>query len=249
MEDQYNLVFGNAHRVMAVFAHPDDLEISCGGTLARLLSDGRAVRTICMTAGERGTGKSSRDADGFKREREDAQRRAAAALGVPSSEVFNLGLQDGDVSDSLSTIESIVRHIRQFRPDIVITHNPEGAVHSFATNGIPDYAWVNHRDHRRTAQAVFDSVYPYSRDHAFFPDHLEAGLVGHEVHAILFSDAYNHKNAVSIDVQHFLAPRRAALECHIGTAVFTQDDVEQLMIEGQTEDGWFETLGWWPALQ
>lgn len=248
MEDQYTKVFENKQRVMTIFAHPDDLEIVCGGTLARLVADGRLVRTVCITAGEKGTGRRTRNPTVFREERLNAQRQSALALGVSPGEIFNLALPDGAVEDSVATIESIVGQIREFRPDVIITHNPEGMVYSFTADPFPDYAWVNHRDHRHTAQAVFDAVYPYSRDHAFFPEQLERGLNGHEVHSILFGDAYGCKNAVAIDVQSFLSQKRKALECHLATEVFTPKDLEGLMTEGQAPNGWFEILGWWPAL-
>lgn len=202
MDDNFMKVFGDKERVLTVFAHPDDLEIFCGGTVARLVHEGKVVRTVCMTAGEKGVKKQHVDHLQFRALRLNAQRQAAAELGVSPQEVFNLELSDGAVEDSLEHIEKIVRHIREFKPDIVMTHEPSQSVHRFDYDA--DYVWLNHRDHRNTAQAVFDAVYPYSRDYAFFPEQVHAGLLGHEVHEILFSDAYTSRDAVGFDVSEFL---------------------------------------------
>lgn len=242
MDDAYNRVFGDKNRVLVVFAHPDDMEIFCGGTVARLVNDGKIVRTICMTSGNKGVRKQQFDPEEFKALRVASQRKAATELGIPAEHVFNLEIGDGEVEDKIEYIKEIARHIREFRPDIVITHEPSQFVHRFDVDA--DYVWINHRDHRKTAQIVFDAVYPYSRDHAFFPDHIAEGFLGHEVHEILFSDAYMHRDAIGFEVSKFLDKKRKALECYKVGDVFSDEQIEGFMTEGQQENGWFEILGW-----
>lgn len=241
MEDSYDLVFGNKQRVLVIFAHPDDLEIFCGGTVARLVADGKMVRTIALTNGDKGTRHQEFDSKTFAEIRLRSQICGELALGVQRDQIFNLEIGDGNVEDTVENIEKVVRHIREFRPDIIITHEPTQFVHGFDDEII----WINHRDHRKTAGLVFDAVYPYSRDRAFFPQHAEEGLTGHEVHEILFSDAYKHKTAIGINVKDYLDKKRKALECHQEGNVFSEEEIEGYMTEGESANGWFEILGWW----
>lgn len=241
MEDSYDIVFGNKERILVVFAHPDDLEIFCGGTVARLIADGKMVRTIALTNGDKGTHALDIDSQEFAEIRIKSQICGELALGVPRDQIFNLNIGDGEVEDTIDNIEKIVRHIREFRPDIVITHEPTQFMHSFDDEII----WINHRDHRKTASLVFDAIYPYSRDRAFFPQHVKEGLMGHEVHEILFSDAYRHRTAIGFNVAGYLDKKRKALECHREGGVFSEEEIEGYMTEGAAVNGWFEILGWW----
>ena len=60
--------------------------------------------------------------------------------------------------------------------------------------------WVNHRDHRNTAQLVMDAMYPYSRDRGFYPAQLKHGLETHSVYKLLMADAYSFDDKVSIEI-------------------------------------------------
>lgn len=199
-----------------------------------------------MTPGNRGVRNQHYDPAEFKAIRLQSQRQAASELGIPSEEVYNLEINDGEVEDKIENIEKVVKHIREFKPEIVITHEPSQFVHRFDLDA--DYVWINHRDHRKTAQIVFDAIYPYSRDHAFFPEQIEGGLQGYEVHEILFSDAYMHKDAVGFEVSKFLDKKRKALECYRAGGIFSQEQIDGFMIEGQQANGWFEILGWWRGI-
>ena len=241
MKDSFDELRGHCERVLTVFAHPDDMEIFCGGTVARFVASGASVRTVCMTDGSRGVRQRAVDRAAFGRSRVKAQFEAATALGVGEDQIFNLGFDDGSIEDELSFIEAVTWHVRDHRPDLVVTHEPSGRVHGFDRSAI----WLNHRDHRKTAGVVFDAVYPFSRDIAFFPEQIAEGLFGHEVHNILFADAYQHPERIGIDVTNFLARKRQALESYLDDGSVTASDVEEFMTEGQTKSGWFETLGWW----
>jgi len=124
-DDAFDLVFDGTQRVLAVFAHPDDLEIFCGGTVARLVDERIGVRAVCVTNGGKGVRNRAVDLRDFLDRRVAAQRRAALALGVEDRQIFNLDLEDGGVEDTVDNIGKIVWHIREYRPDIVITHEPQ----------------------------------------------------------------------------------------------------------------------------
>jgi len=87
-DDAFDLVFDGTQRVLAVFAHPDDLEIFCGGTVARLVDERIGVRAVCVTNGGKGVRNRAVDLRDFLDRRVAAQRRAALALGVEDRQVM-----------------------------------------------------------------------------------------------------------------------------------------------------------------
>lgn len=100
-------------RVLAIGAHPDDLEIACGGTLAKMRDAGYLIRGIVMTRGEEG---------GSAEARPEEARRGARFLGLERVEVLNFHdtrLQEQSL-DILAVIEEAVQ---TFKPDIIFTHS------------------------------------------------------------------------------------------------------------------------------
>lgn len=210
--DDYSRVFSDKQKILVVTAHPDDAEIMCGGLISRLTKDGKEVRLIVMTNGGKGfQGREDTSETTFGALRIAEQHAGANILGVKAAESFNLELPDGEIDNSLITIERIVFHIRQFKPEIVITHNVDDVVIKFSE----DTNWVNHRDHRHTAQVVVDAVYPYSRDRGFFPEHFtESGLSQHTVQELLFVDIYQGEDLVRFDITDFVEQKTKALQEH-----------------------------------
>src|SRR5215469_9967541 len=86
-------------RVLVVMAHPDDAEFICGGTIARLVAEGREVHYVLVTNGNRGSHEPGMTMERLGKIREDEQRHAAKALGV--SELTFLGYNDGEVEVNL----------------------------------------------------------------------------------------------------------------------------------------------------
>jgi LmbE family N-acetylglucosaminyl deacetylase len=107
-------------RVMAIGAHPDDLEILCAGTLARYAAEGHAVTMCHVARGDRGSYQHTRDEIATIR---DLEARAAAAL--IDADYQALGIADGEIDGSdPGQREAMVEAIRQARPDIVLAHAP-----------------------------------------------------------------------------------------------------------------------------
>jgi LmbE family N-acetylglucosaminyl deacetylase len=123
-------------RVLAVGAHPDDLEILCGGTLARFVSQGHAVVMCHVTRGDRGS--FVHTSEEIARIRGEEARRAAAICGASYT---SLGLSDGEVNAADPDQRRLVIDlVRGARPDLIITHSPG------------DYM----SDHDETSKLVFD---------------------------------------------------------------------------------------------
>lgn len=97
--------------VLALGAHPDDVELGCGATLARLAGHGLVVGIVDLTAGEAGT-------RGDPAVRRDEAQRAGAALGVAWR--LCLGLPDGRLADDLATRVRLVRVLRAARPRVML---------------------------------------------------------------------------------------------------------------------------------
>lgn len=218
MIDSYNKVFGEKQRIMFVFAHPDDAEIYAGGTVSRLVKDGKKVKLVKMTTGNKGSRgvKISEDELATLRESEDLE--ALAVLGLSESDSVNLNLGDGTVENSLKTIEKLVLEIRLFKPDILITHNPETPL----IRDLEGFYYVNHRDHRNTALSVVDAAYPYSNDLLFFPDQLVNGVTGHKVSEFLFVDSWGHPDTIFVEITDFAEQRTKAISTH--KSQYSMDD-------------------------
>jgi LmbE family N-acetylglucosaminyl deacetylase len=123
-------------RVLAVGAHPDDLEISCGGTLVRYLQRGDEVVMAHAANGDKGS--YVHTAEETARIRDAEARRAAEIAGAS---YVALGLVDGDIiASDREQRRLIVDLVRQARPDLIITHHPD------------DY----HSDHNDLSKLVFD---------------------------------------------------------------------------------------------
>ncbi|PIX28855.1 MAG: PIG-L family deacetylase [Candidatus Brennerbacteria bacterium CG_4_8_14_3_um_filter_43_14] len=239
-KDQFDFIFKDVKKVLVVMAHPDDLEIICGGTVARLTATGRRVRSVVMTNGGKGMqDRTDITEEKFGKLRVKEQMAAAKELGIPNKESFNLNILDGELEASVENIEKIVFHIRQFKPDIVITHNPKLMFVKYSKTS----RWVNHRDHRNAGVIAWDAVYPYSRDRGFFPRHfIEPGLTPHIVNYILFSEAYQDESQVYFDITDFAEKRRSALLQYKSS--MTEKDVNDLMDEIRYGDRYFEPLGY-----
>lgn len=211
MTDAYLEIFSSKKRVMVIMAHPDDAEIFAGGTIARLTDDGKEVRVVKMTSGNKGSRQNEISESELSKLRNKEDAEAAAALGIKPENNIHLDFGDGEVENSLATIEKLVYQIRQFKPELIIAHNPEHVVIRFDK----DNSWVNHRDHRNSGQSAIDAGYPYSRDILFFPEQLkEPGLTSHAVSEFLLVDYWDHPDIVGININDFVAKRVEAMVCH-----------------------------------
>ena len=204
--------FGEEFQVyMLVVAHPDDSEFSSAGTVARLKDAGKRVVLIQVTSGDKGTSDASVDPEELGRVREGEQREAARRLGM--DEVVFLRCPDGALMPDLELREKIVRMIRTYKPDVIITHDP-----------FRPYAL--HPDHRAVGLATTDAVYPTARDPLYFPEHLREGLEPHKTAEIWFFGPEQPDKLV--DITDTFDRKIDALHAH-QTQVGTAEDLESRM--------------------
>lgn len=182
---------------MVVSPHPDDSEFGAAGSTARWAKEGKKVVYVICTGGEKGTSDPEVKPEDLVKRRMKEQQAAADLLGV--KKVVFLGYEDQTLEDTPQFRKEIVRWIRIFRPDVLVTADPYRR-----------YIW--HRDHRITGQVVLDAAFPYARDHLSYPDLYEEGIMPHKVKEILLW-ASEDPNYYS-DISETFETKLAALRCH-----------------------------------
>jgi LmbE family N-acetylglucosaminyl deacetylase len=191
---------------LAIGAHPDDIEFGAGGTLAKWASDGCQVTMLIVTDGSKGSWDPGADPAMLAEIRSAEQRAAAVALGATA--IRHLGHIDGELEYTMDLRGEMCRHIRELKPEVVLSHDP----------------WQRyqlHPDHRAAGWAAVDGVVA-ARDHLFFP---EQGLEAHRPSAVLLwsADTPDHWEDIST---HFDS-KVAALLCHSSQGTTTMGGAEQ----------------------
>jgi len=187
-------------RVLVLAPHTDDGEFGAGGTIARLVREGKQVSYCIVTNGNKGSSDRAMMPERLAAIREEEQRNAARVLGVETVEF--LGFPDCEVENTRETRMAVTASIRRHRPDLLIIQNP----HRTKNLG------ASHRDHRTVAAIALDCVYPLARDHMAFPELLAQGLEPHkikEVHMMWFENP-----ALVVDIGETMDIKLKALACH-----------------------------------
>ena len=150
----------NTLRVLVVAAHPDDAELSCGGTIAKWVAEGRRIFYVICTNGDKGTHDRQLSQHALADLREAEQKAAAERLGV--EEVVFLRHPDGGLEEGMDLRAELAMLIRYYRPQIILTHD-----------GWRPYQI--HPDHRVTGMMTCDAIVS-ARDHLFLPAMNAVGL-------------------------------------------------------------------------
>lgn len=185
-------------RVLGVYAHPDDAEVSCGGTLAKFSQAGAEVHLVVCTRGEKGTLDLHADPLALSRRRRREMHDAAAILGLHGC--HQMDYADGEIDDTPALRAEIVTWVRRIRPVTVLC--PDPTVLLFGDR------YVNHRDHRVVGTAVLDAVAPAAARPLYFP---EAGPP-HQVQQVLLSGTL--APSVWVDISATMGDKARALSCH-----------------------------------
>jgi LmbE family N-acetylglucosaminyl deacetylase len=161
-------------RAMSIHAHPDDQEFTVAGTLAKWAKAGCEIVSVIVTSGESGSNDPQHDPDyktTLARIREGEQRAANDVIGV--KETVYLRFPDGELEPTIQLRKELTRVIRQHKPEVVFTGNPEAWFYG--------NEYLNHPDHRAAARAACEAVFPSAGTRLIFTDLLLAGYEPHNV--------------------------------------------------------------------
>ena len=188
--------------VLACFAHPDDAEISSGGTLAKWAAAGREVHLLILTNGDRGSNDRDEDREALALTRAQEQEAAGRVLGLSSFRI--LETPDGELENTTGVRAAVARRIREVRPAVVVSCDP--------TTWFMGNRYVNHSDHRTAGAIAVDSVFPGAGNPLYFAEQLAEGLEPWDAPEVwlAWSGHPNHHE----DITGFLESKVAALEAH-----------------------------------
>ncbi|RMD57490.1 MAG: PIG-L family deacetylase [Nitrospirae bacterium] len=198
----YREIFDNIKRVMAIAAHPDDIDFECNATIHLLRKMGKDVTYVICTGGEKGGRSSSLSSYDLIKIREYEQREAALKVGV--ERVVFLRFKDGEIENNKQLRAKIVEQIRRYKPDVIFAPDPANLTF---TNPC-----ISHRDHRIVGEAVFDASYPASGNINYFPEQLLDGLECHEAIGLCFFST--HAPNLYVDISSVIEKKIEALQCH-----------------------------------
>lgn len=188
---------------MAIAAHPDDIEFSCAGTLARWARAGARISLVLCTSGDVGI-----DEPGMTRERaaeiREAESRAAAEI-IGATEIVFLREPDGLLQPTLELRKKLVREIRRFRPEVVVTSDP-----TVVWAG-SDY--INHPDHRAAATAALDATFPAAGQPNLFQELEAEGLRAHKPRKV-YVTTWEPNADEHVNIESTIDIKIAALRAH-----------------------------------
>jgi LmbE family N-acetylglucosaminyl deacetylase len=212
-------------RAMTIHAHPDDQEFTVGGTLAKWAQSGCEIVSVVITSGDSGSNDPARGAD-YKpvlaKLREAEQRAANAVLGV--KETIFLRYPDGELEATIPLRKELTKLIRQYKPEAVISGNPDGWF--YGSN------YVNHPDHRAAAEAAVSAVFPSAGSRLMFTDLLEAGYEPHEVKRLYIHGA--DPADTWVDISDVMQIKVEALRKHVSQL---HEDPDKMIREWAAEEG------------
>ena len=210
--------------ILCIAAHPDDIEFTVAGTVARWTKEGRAVTFCLVTTGGVGTNEYTPSNEGLVPTRERELKAAADILGV--RDVILLGYADGVVEPTLALRRDLTRVIRRVKPDVVVCSDP--TVRFYGNE------YMNHPDHRAAASAALDAVFPSAETRGIFPELLTEGLAPHKVKEVFINGAESPDTW--IDITATFETKCAALKAH-ASQVGPGDWVEALLREWAMREG------------
>lgn len=194
--------------ILAVAAHPDDMDFGASGTVAKWVNEGANCYYCICTDGSRGSSDASITHKNLSQIRRDEQIRAGKVLGL--TDVFFLNYIDTQLEPTQALKEDLVKIIRKIRPNIVITLDPT-FYYKADFNG--EFGFINHSDHRSAGSATMDAVYPLARDRLTFEHLATEGLGPWDVDELLLVSFLDNPNYV-VDISDTIEQKLKALKQH-----------------------------------
>lgn len=190
--------------VMVIIAHPDDIEFGCAGTVARWVKEGAEGIYVLCTSGDVGIAEPGMTKARATEIREAEQLAAAEVVGVKN--VVFLREPDGMLVNTLDLRKRLVRQIRRFKPEVVITVDP-------TVQWVSD-TYINHPDHRAAGQAALDAIFPAAGQPNLFEELAEQGLSAHKVRKV-YVRTFNQNDRVFVDISDTMELKINALKQHV----------------------------------
>lgn len=187
---------------MAIVAHPDDIDFSCVGTLARWAKAGARISYVLCTSGDVGIADPGMTRQKAIEIRETEQNEAARIAGA--NEVIYLREPDGMLVATLELRKKLVREIRRFRPEVVITGDP--------TRVWTGNSYINHPDHRAASAAALDAVFPAAGQPNLFEEIAEEGFQAHKPRKV-YVTTWDEAD-VYVNIEETIDTKIAALRAH-----------------------------------
>ena len=197
-------------RVLAVTAHPDDIEFGAAGTIAQWTAKGIEVSYCIATNGDQGGEDPDIPRDQMPIIRQKEQRDAGKVLGVTDIEFLNY--RDGWLEPTIELRKKIVRAIRRVKPDRMIIQSPERNW---------DRLGASHPDHMAAGEAAIQAVYPDARNRFAFMDLLDEGLEPWRVKEVWVTSMVTPNHYV--DITDTFANKMAALHAHVSQTAHNAD--------------------------
>lgn len=211
--------------ILVILAHPDDPEFFCGGTLAKWARAGHHITYQLLTCGDKGFNDSTvpdMTPDTLCAIRHEEQHAAAEIIGAQAVHIMNN--PDGYLVPDLNLRREVVCVIRKFKPDILVTCDPQNI---FASYGI------NHPDHRAAGQVVLDAVFPAAGNKEYFPELIAEGYEPHMPKEVWCS--LTRQPDTIIDVTETWAVKLEALLSH-KTQIGDAEKFKERMLSRHTKD-------------
>ena len=187
---------------MAIVAHPDDIEFSCVGTMARWRRMGSRIVYVLCTSGEVGISQNGMTKERAAAIREQESIEAAKIAGV--SDVVFIREPDGLLQATIELRKKLVREIRHYKPEVVITGDP--------TIVWAEENYINHPDHRAAATAALDAVFPAAGQPNLFEELEQEGLFAHKPRKV-FASVWGDANYF-VNIEETIDIKVAALRAH-----------------------------------
>jgi LmbE family N-acetylglucosaminyl deacetylase len=187
---------------LMLFAHPDDCDFGCGGTVAAWTRAGTEVHYVVITDGSAGDNSPGAIRSAVAEVREREQRAAAEILGVTS--VTFLGEPDGHLQVTDDTRRKVCREVRRLRPEVLVCPDPSRLWYGDR--------YVNHWDHKQAGVLGLTAVMPDAPSRPMFPELLDEGLEPYEIPNLYLSGPVEPDTWV--DVTDTMDLKLAALAAH-----------------------------------
>lgn len=190
-------------RALVAFAHPDDAEFMCGGTIARWAKEGTEVTYVCATDGSAGWNGPDLGRDEIAERRREEMTAVAEMLGV--GEVRFLGYPDGSLEASLDLRRDLTREVRRTKPDVLVAPDP-----SMLWSG---RGYINHPDHRAIGEAALAVAACDAPTRPQFPELVDEGFEPYKLRHVWLSTDSPEADRV-IDIGETLDLKVQALAAH-----------------------------------